>query len=70
MPSTRFFVVYPPPPRARTPLHPVTLAVAGVEGLWVADCSVAPTPVSGGAAAIALLVGERAAAALLRSHHN
>jgi len=51
-------------------VDPVTLAVAGVEGLWVADCSVAPTPVSGGAAAIALLVGERAAAALLRSHHN
>ena len=38
-----------------------TLAVHGVQGLRIADCSVAPTLIRGGGYALAVLIGERAA---------
>ena len=44
-----------------------TLAVEGVQGLRVADCSVAPTLVSGGGYALAVMIGERAAEFVLRA---
>eukprot|EP00667_Euglena_gracilis_P005807 EG_transcript_5852 len=42
-----------------------TLEVIGVQGLRVADCSVAPTTVSGGNFALALAIGERVADSIL-----